>query len=251
MNRNTRRMLTAGVSILALAPLRVIAATVAGTSQTSIAATSVDLDLNLSNIASPPILGIDAVTSALVTSTAAGQVYQYGSTTAGNGVVDLTMTNPTGVTIQAIAVDLGGSTAFASIESAIYQSLCACNAGGVGSATIDNDAAINIIASASVDEGSAEATAYVQEGVMQSQYGDEGGSALIDNSATGTINISAVANAVSTGGAAAADAYADVDTGIYQYASASTGDSTATITNNGGITISAVANASGDRKSVV
>ena len=159
MNRNTRRMLTAGVSILALAPLRAVAATVAGTSTVD-SGVNASVSLELSNIASPPVLGIDGTTApttsnVFVNDIADGQVYASANTTAGSGLAENTITNVGDVVIQAIATDLGGQTAEATIEWAIQQDGSATAPGGVAQLDFTNDGSISVLANAVVNEGTA------------------------------------------------------------------------------------------------
>ena len=94
-----RRVLATGVSGIALAmlPTGVVHAT-PGKLQTA-SAPSVDLDLELSNIAGGPVFGLSGPTPIVIDSVADGLIRQVGTSTGPNGTADLAITNSGNVTI--------------------------------------------------------------------------------------------------------------------------------------------------------
>jgi len=155
-----------------------------------------------------------------------------------------------------IKVDVATVDAFGSIATGIDQHANAT--AGAASVNIDNSGLIEISSVATspiVPVGVAQATAFIDGGIRQNVHGVGGttssvieASAALTNESTGTINIVAAANVF---GLTSARAFAEVDTGISQFAHVTQlgvpaeGDASVALTNDGVITVAARAHATG------
>ena len=254
MNRNLRRFLTAGVSLGALAAVPGHAATVTtetadpgvqnGFDQTY-SDDTVDITLVLSDIGDDFFYGVtdtaDGAATAIVSSTTdpnGGLIWQTGTATAGDATLVLSNVGTATVGAIATASGAGAQTAVASVgtgvgtTAAIYQGAFATATTGAADAAFANSGVVNVLASANAisTAATAEATAHIETGLWQQAQGGVSGSASILND--GDISISAVANATASEGTASANT--DILHGIYQTASASLGDASVSLTNNGG-----------------
>lgn len=191
-----------------------------------------------------------------------GGLIQFGNAY-GSGDVSLSLANSGDLAIDAFASASGDTSAWslALIKNAILQQGVASD--GVGTAELDNDGSIQIMAQAvaHADSGSVAAsqsatalmygarvtaTAVVSAAIVQDVQGEDGADASLTNS--GDISIVASAEATAAGSAlelspVAVAAAQDV---IYQVSRSTGGDASIELDNDGDLTILSVAEASSD-----
>ncbi len=174
------------------------------------------------------------------------QVLQYANK---SGAASLSIENTGEISIAALAYASGGGTAYA--EANIGQGTFAGGAiaqiayGSTVDIDFNNSGAVDIVALAVANGGDAgafnEAYASVDDGLIQFASGYFTGTVDLNNAAGGSITIAAIADA----GGGNANAYATVDGGIIQDASAKSGLASVGIDNDGSILIEAIALAEG------
>ena len=163
----------------------------------------------------------------------------------GNGTAANTLTNSAVLNITADAVATGGTHAFASgsVSSGIVQFASVVGTGNASDALTNSSTGtltIRATGLANAASGDASASAYVDVGISQHAIAAAGtASATFTNN--GTVNITADAQAIAT---TSADAFASVNTAIYQKVTGSAG-ATALFTNTATFAVAARADATG------
>lgn len=162
---------------------------------------------------------------------------------AGTAAVSLTNSAALNITADAVANGGTGASASGTVDGGIYQDAFVGGAGNASVALTNATTGVLTIrgsAVATATAGSASASAYVSSGISQNVDAIIGiGSAIVTNN--GTINIIADANGTGTSNA---DAYASVDSAIYQDVNGAAG-ATATVVNTGTFAVAARADAAG------
>ncbi len=167
---------------------------------------------------------------------------------ASTGTAIASLNNDGQLLIDALASAIGtsGAVANAFVNTAISQYAYVTTGSGDALAVIDNDGLLTIEANAfaSASAGLAAAIATIDYGVYQGAFNTGSGDAVVTMFNDGQVNVEAVAVALGDN----ALATANVQYGVYQSATASTGDASVAILNgvNGAIDVGAVAVAVGD-----
>ncbi|HYX46176.1 MAG TPA: hypothetical protein VE820_05080, partial [Sphingomicrobium sp.] len=217
----------------------------------------VDDTLLICGIADDCDFGVDAsgigLVSAVVDNPANGQIFQSGTATSADAVVNMTNEGAARISARAVATGAGSATASAIVLTGVEQVVDV--RGGDGAANISNDGLLNIDASAAASAtGPAHALAVVARGLEQTARGSD---VLASITNSGTLDMHAVANAKGAGGsatvtssgfiyriAAGASATAVLSGGIVQSAGGQQ-NGTASLVNTGAISLGATAHASG------